>query len=101
MACGAEALAAMVVGTDLRLSAFRLVEIAHILGIPVLALYPEESFEPLPPEVRRISEFVASDEGLRLCQAFLAIRNTHLRRKIVALLEEISENKRVTGNKVV
>jgi hypothetical protein len=37
-----------------------------------------------------VNEFVSSSEELRLVSAFIRIENTHLRRQIVRLVEEIA-----------
>lgn len=77
-----------------RVSASRLVEIAHAVDVPLLALYPEGVTADGPqrsPELERMWEFMADNEGARLCRAFLAVKDSRLRRKIVAFVEEVSD----------
>jgi transcriptional regulator with XRE-family HTH domain len=85
-------------GTN-RIGASRLQQIANILKVP-----PQFFFEELPksrgsgnydsaPSTDFINEFVASNEGLALIKAFMAIENNALRRSIVHVVEQISEEK--------
>ncbi len=84
-------------GTN-RIGASRLQHIANILKVP-----PQFFFEELPkgrttthdaaPSTAYINEFVASTEGLALIKAFMAIESNTLRRSIVHVVEQISEDK--------
>jgi len=85
-------------GTN-RIGASRLQHIANILKVP-----PQFFFEELPkgrgtasydgaPSTAFINEFVASNEGLALIKAFMAIESNALRRSIVHVVEQISEEK--------
>lgn len=82
-------------GTN-RISASRLLDMAHVLQIPVPYF-----FEGVPQisghagkgaEVRSpayISDFLANSDGLKLVRAFTQISDAKLRRSIVCLVEEI------------
>lgn len=84
-------------GTN-RISASRLQEIAGLLQVPPHfffgeALEPRSATErtshsAMPSEV---SDFVTSSDGLRLIKAFARISQQPLRKKIVKLVESISE----------
>src|SRR5262249_35007827 len=85
-------------GTN-RIGASRLQQIANILKVQ-----PQFFFEELPkarntanydggPSTAYINEFVASNEGLALIKAFMAIESTALRRSIVHVVEQISDAK--------
>jgi transcriptional regulator with XRE-family HTH domain len=84
-------------GTN-RIGASRLQQIANILKVP-----PQFFFEELPksrganhdggPSTAFITEFVSSNDGLALIKAFMAIENNALRRSIVHVVEQISEEK--------
>jgi transcriptional regulator with XRE-family HTH domain len=84
-------------GTN-RIGASRLQQIANILKVP-----PQYFFEELPkgrstthhdgPSTDYINEFVASNDGLSLIKAFMAIESSALRRSIVHVVEQISEEK--------
>jgi transcriptional regulator with XRE-family HTH domain len=85
-------------GTN-RIGASRLQQIANILKVQ-----PQFFFEELPksrgsvshdsaPSTAYINEFVASNDGLALIKAFMAIESSALRRSIVHVVEQISEEK--------
>jgi transcriptional regulator with XRE-family HTH domain len=80
-----------------RIGASRLQQIAHILqtpvpfffeGAPHLPGQPEEIGAPAMPTY--VSEFFATIDGLALTKAFMEIKEPSLRRRIVALVEEIA-----------
>ena len=85
-------------GTN-RISASRLQHICHILQVPVpfffegaphIAGQPKIAGDsPLPDYV---SEFLATSDGLALVKAFTLLPSDKLRRRIVALVEEIAEH---------
>ena len=81
-----------------RIGAGRLFEIAGILGVPVSFFYEDldsasasraggfaETEEPPP-----VMEFVSSGEGLQLSLAFMRIRDTKVRRKILDLVRSLA-----------
>ena len=80
-------------GTN-RISAGRLYALAHIFGVPIQALYPnsDDSFAQavdLGGAVKQMSDFTLSADGWRLCRAFLQISNAQLRKKIIALVQDV------------
>jgi transcriptional regulator with XRE-family HTH domain len=79
-----------------RIGAGRLYAIAQVFDVPVQALFPESAdvisrAENRTRELTEISEFVGSADGWRLCHAFLGIKDEHRRRKVLALVQEITE----------
>ena len=46
-----------------------------------------------PPSPAYVSEFLATSDGLSLTKAFMRVKDSKLRRRIVDLVEEISDNK--------
>jgi transcriptional regulator with XRE-family HTH domain len=84
-------------GTN-RIGASRLQHISQILQVPVPFFF--EGAPHLPgqpkgigdaPSPEYVADFLASSDGLALVKAFVAIKNTRLRRRIVALVEELAE----------
>ena len=80
-------------GTN-RISASRLQQAAHILQVPVPFFFEgapgriaSDGSAPLPTYV---NEFVSSSEGLRLIDAFIRIDKGQVRRRIVALVQELA-----------
>ena len=83
-------------GTN-RIGASRLQQIAEILQVPVSYF-----FEGAPGQTSRsggmgeaasptyVSDFLATSDGLALSRAFVQIKNSKLRRKIVDLVESIA-----------
>jgi transcriptional regulator with XRE-family HTH domain len=81
-----------------RISASRLQQIANTLQVSVSYF-----FENLPGASERpkiggadasldyLAKFVTSAEGLALCKAFMSIKDSAMRRRIVALAEALSE----------
>src|SRR3954470_337137 len=83
-------------GTN-RMGASRLQHISHILQIPVPFFFqdaPHVLGQPKAfgeaPTPAYVSEFLATKDGLALTKAFMRIREPSLRRRIVALIEEIA-----------
>ena len=80
-------------GTN-RISASRLHAIAHILKTT-----PEFFFEGVPgrpteytgPSPNYLAEFIASPEGGALRSAFMKIKDATLRRRIVAIVQEMAD----------
>jgi transcriptional regulator with XRE-family HTH domain len=80
-----------------RIGASRLQHISHILQIPVPFFF--EGAPQLPgrpegigdaPSPAYVSEFLATTDGLALTKAFMQIKEPSLRRRIIALVEEIT-----------
>jgi transcriptional regulator with XRE-family HTH domain len=83
-------------GTN-RIGASRLQQIAHILQVPVSFFF--EGAPHLPgqiggmneaPSPPYVSDFLATSDGLSLTKAFMRIKNSKLRRRIVDLVEQIA-----------
>jgi len=82
-------------GTN-RIGASRLQQIAHILQVPV------SFFEGAPhssghvggmseaPSPAYVTDFLATSDGLSLTKAFMRIKSSKLRRRIVDLVEQIA-----------
>jgi transcriptional regulator with XRE-family HTH domain len=83
-----------------RIGASRLQQISQILQVPVSFF-----FEGAPsalghatagmaeaPSPAYVSDFLATSDGLALTKAFMRIKNAKLRRRIVDLVEQISED---------
>jgi transcriptional regulator with XRE-family HTH domain len=82
-------------GTN-RISASRLQHIAQILQVPPTFFFEDTPDMPaarIPKDVavspNPIMNFMATSEGRALARAFMRIRNMQMRRRIVALVEEI------------
>jgi transcriptional regulator with XRE-family HTH domain len=87
-----------------RIGAGRLQEISQILQVSIAFFYEGA----LDGSARRVSvedtrsltlldDFVSSPEGLRLVQSFMRIERADVRRRIVALVQEISDHQNVAG----
>ncbi len=77
-----------------RVGASRLTRIAKVLGVPVSAFFsgPSGSSEEVALEGGRLDlEYLVLPGALRLLRAYGQIRETMLRRTIVALVEKIAE----------
>jgi transcriptional regulator with XRE-family HTH domain len=80
-----------------RIGASRLQHISHILQIPVPFFFEGAPHVPgqlegigEAPSPAYVSEFLATTEGLALTKAFMGVKEPSLRRRIVALVEEIA-----------
>ena len=80
-------------GTN-RMGAGRLQHIAHILEVSVAFL-----FEGAPGQFKDdgsaespafLSDFLATSDGLALTKAFMSVKDVAMRRRIVSLVEELS-----------
>jgi transcriptional regulator with XRE-family HTH domain len=83
-------------GTN-RIGASRLQHICHILQVSVAFLFegaPSVLGTPLATEMARspayVTDFLATADGLALTKAFMQIKNTKLKQRIVELVEEIA-----------
>ena len=85
-------------GTN-RIGAGRLQQIARILKVPVGFFFEgspreggaasETDQAPLPSYV---NDFLATSDGLALTKAFMQIKDANLRRRIVSLVQDITDN---------
>ena len=85
-------------GTN-RIGAGRLQQIARILKVPVAFFFEgspreggaasETDQAPLPSYV---NDFLATSDGLALTKAFMQIKDANLRRRIVSLVQDITDN---------
>jgi len=80
-----------------RIGASRLQQIAHILQVPVSFFFegapnvpgfPASGFAEAPSPAY-VSDFLASSDGLALTKAFMRIKDSKLRRRIVDLVEQM------------
>jgi transcriptional regulator with XRE-family HTH domain len=85
-------------GTN-RIGASRLEQIARILQVSVGFFFEGASDASVTGEpdertrlLEEINQFISSPEGLRLVQAFLRIENPDVRRRVVALVQEIASD---------
>lgn len=83
-------------GTN-RIGASRLQQISHILQVPVAFFFegaPNLSGRPEgmgeAPSPAYVSDFLATSDGLALTKAFMRIKDSKLRRRIVDLVEQIA-----------
>lgn len=81
-----------------RIGAGRLFEIAKILGVKVEYFYegveengPGFSEDAASPP---LMEFVSSGEGMQLSLAFMRIKDTKIRKRVLDLVKEIAEDTR-------
>jgi transcriptional regulator with XRE-family HTH domain len=82
-----------------RIGASRLQQIAHILQVPVSFFFegapnipghhPPDGFAEAPSPAY-VSDFLATSDGLALTKAFMGIKDSKLRRRIVDLVEQIA-----------
>jgi transcriptional regulator with XRE-family HTH domain len=84
-------------GTN-RIGASRLQQIANILQVPVAFFFEGAPHVGGPhgvgmgeaPSPAYVSDFLATSDGLSLTKAFMRIKNSKLRRRIVDLVEQIA-----------
>lgn len=85
-------------GTN-RIGASRLYHIGQVLGVPVSFFYedapgtaaPRDGFGETESE-RFVVDFISSAEGLQLNKAFLRISDPKVRRKVVELVQAVSDD---------
>jgi transcriptional regulator with XRE-family HTH domain len=84
-------------GTN-RIGAGRLQHIAHFLQVPVEFLFegaPGGSMKDINPlTFDYVSDFVATSDGLALLKAFTQLKDTAMRRRVLNLVEQISQQQR-------
>jgi transcriptional regulator with XRE-family HTH domain len=83
-------------GTN-RISASRLQQISQILQVPVSFFFDGVPTQPMDgkgwseaPSPAYVSDFLATSDGLALTKAFMRIKSSKLRRRVVDLVEEIA-----------
>jgi transcriptional regulator with XRE-family HTH domain len=82
-------------GTN-RIGASRLQQISNILQVPVSFFFEGAPHMPghtgmgEAPSPAYVSDFLATSDGLSLTKAFMRIKNSKLRRRIVDLVEQIA-----------
>jgi transcriptional regulator with XRE-family HTH domain len=84
-------------GTN-RIGASRLQQIAHILQVSVSFFFEGAPHSPghsggmsEAPSPAYVADFLATSDGLSLTKAFMRIKNSKLRRRIVDLVEQIAD----------
>jgi transcriptional regulator with XRE-family HTH domain len=82
-----------------RVSAGKLLQSAHILQVPVAFFFEGAPSVPGAPRTKGIAprpayvtDFLATREGHALIKAFMRIKPSELRRRIVDLVEEIADD---------
>ena len=85
-------------GTN-RISASRLQQSAHILQVPVAFFFEGAPHQPGQPKgpgealsPAYVFDFLATSDGLALTKAFMRIKESKLRRRIIDLVEEMAED---------
>ena len=83
-------------GTN-RIGASRLQHISQILQVPVAFLFEGAPSVPGTPQAMEmapspayVTDFLATSDGFALTKAFMRIKNTKLKQRIVELVEEIA-----------
>ena len=84
-------------GTN-RIGASRLQQISAILQVPVSFFFEGSPHVPgyshgmsEAPSPAYVSDFLATSDGLALTKAFMRIKNSKLRRRIVDLVEQVAD----------
>ena len=84
-------------GTN-RVGASRLQDMASAMEVPVSYFFPDASASSAAPGMQEegaafMMDFMSTAEGLELSRAFMRIRNSKVRRKIVELVRALAEEK--------
>ena len=84
-------------GTN-RISASRLQKIADVLNVPVTSLFPPyggstDQADDEQTEQMTLMQILASSECVELNKAFSQIKDDKVRRRIIALVHSVAENK--------
>jgi transcriptional regulator with XRE-family HTH domain len=86
-------------GTN-RIGAGRLQHIAHFLQVPIEFLFDGAPGGPMkdnnPLTFDYVSDFLGTSDGLALMKAFTRIKGTAIRRRVLDLVEQISEQQRAS-----
>jgi transcriptional regulator with XRE-family HTH domain len=79
-----------------RIGASRLLQIAHILGVPAAFFFdgaPGPQGNGASSEsIDELASFMSTRDGVALAKAFMQVSNGQLRRRIVDLVEQIEQN---------
>jgi transcriptional regulator with XRE-family HTH domain len=85
-------------GTN-RIGASRLQQISHVLQVPISfffegapSLHPQQDGMTESPAPNLLSDFLATSDGLALTRAFMRIKESRLRSRIVDLVEEVADS---------
>lgn len=80
-----------------RIGAGRLFQMAHILGVPIGYFYEDvANAEPQSSDVAHdhgappVLEFLSSGEGLQLALAFMRIRESRVRKRVIDLVKSLA-----------
>jgi transcriptional regulator with XRE-family HTH domain len=81
-------------GTN-RMGASRLMQIAHVLEVPVTFFFEGAPGQPkisrTAPSPDFVAQFLSKEDGLALTRAFMRLRDAKVRRSIVHLVENIAD----------
>ena len=86
-----------------RIGAGRLFEVARILNVPVdffyegLAPIDQPSVNSTEATAPPVMEFVSSGEGLQLSLAFMKIKDTKVRKRVLDLVKSLAEEEEQKG----
>jgi transcriptional regulator with XRE-family HTH domain len=80
-------------GTN-RMGASRLQHAAHILDVPIPFFFEgapgQQEMDGTAPSASYVNEFISSEDGLKLINAFMRIARPAVRRRVVELVQEIA-----------
>jgi transcriptional regulator with XRE-family HTH domain len=86
-----------------RMGSSRLQQAAHILDVPVPFFFEgapgQQAVDGAAPSPAYVNEFVSSEDGLRLIQAFMRISRPAIRRRTVDLVKEIAHTQGQDGDR--
>ncbi|HEY1711044.1 MAG TPA: helix-turn-helix transcriptional regulator [Rhizomicrobium sp.] len=90
-----------------RIGAGRLFEMSKMLGVKIDYFYEGVDEEKLPVSSRSsekrdeppVMEFVSSGEGMQLSLAYMRIKDTKLRKRVLELVKEIADEHRIDAPK--
>lgn len=78
-----------------RIGAGRLFQMAAVFNIPVEALFPKpvplDEVSAPPPPRELYSDILFTADGRRMCLAFAKIEDANVRKKVIALVEALTE----------
>jgi transcriptional regulator with XRE-family HTH domain len=78
-----------------RIGAGRLFEVSRILNVPIDFFYEGVNTQPgagEPEGTPQVMEFVSSGEGLQLSLAFMKIKDTKVRKRVLDLVKSLAED---------
>ncbi len=83
-----------------RIGAGRLFDLSRILGVPIDYFYENVSTHAVGPRgfseneaSPPVLEFVSSGEGLQLCLAFMRVKDTKVRKRVLDLVKSLADDK--------